>query len=108
MNTKMNSPELDIMAQATPRSILYFQFRPHLGSAIQQVEYDLLLTNLSLHRGYADSAADLCRDDYWAVVATSKTGMGADAVAYTTDYLRSMPVVDESSITTTPPAPSQS
>jgi hypothetical protein len=89
--------------------ILYFQFQPDVGHGIQQVEYDLLQTYLSQHRGYEDDIIHVCSDGYWAVMATSETGMGADAVEYTTNYLRSMPVVAQSSITTTPPTapPSQ-
>ena len=107
----MNNIEAEKTAppsQAVPRVILYFRYGFGVGSAIQQVEYDLLQTNLSQHRGYNDNAADLCQDGYWAVVATSETGMGADAVTYTTKYLRSISVVDPLSITTTPPSPNPS
>lgn len=91
--------------QATSPSILYFQFMPDVGHAIQQLEYDLLQTNLSQHRGHEDDAVDLCHDGYWAVMTTSETGVGADAIEYTTNYLRSIPVVAESSITTICPPP---
>ena len=63
----------------------------------------MLQDYLSQHRGHNARADDLCRDGYWAVVPTSETGIGADAVEYTKSYLRSMPVVDEFSITTIPP-----
>jgi hypothetical protein len=107
----MNTMESDITVQPTQThspSILYFRFRPDVGHAIQQVEYDLLQTYLSEHRGHADDIAPLCHDGYWAVMATSETGIGADAVEYTTNYLRSMPVVAELSITTVPPPPNPS
>ena len=103
--------ELDITpkpAQDTLNPILYFRFLHDVGHAIQQVEYDLLQTNLSRHRGYDNSSAHLCRDGYWAVMATSETGVGADAIEYTRNYLGSMPVVVRLSITTTPPAQSPS
>ena len=103
----MNTLELDSTAPLTPkiedRTILYFRFRFDVGAAIQQVEYDLLQTNLSQHRGYDDSADALCRDGYWAVAATSETGVNADAIDYTANYLRSMPVVARFSVTTMPP-----
>ena len=104
----MNATELDILAlpsRTAPNNILYFRFMPHIGHAIQQVEYDMLQTNLSQHRGYDDSASDLCRNGYWAVAATSETGMGEDALEYTECYLRSMPVVDAFSISPEPPLP---
>ncbi len=104
----MNTIESDTTlhrTQTIPRTFLYFRFRQDVGAAIQQVEYDLLQTNLSQHRGYEDSANDLCHDGYWAVVATSETGLGADALEYTANYLRSMPVVERSSITATAPVP---
>ena len=102
---------LEITAQPTQNAsppILYFQFQRNVGHAIQQVEYDLLQTNLSQHRGYDINSAHLCRDGYWAVMATSETGVGADAIEYTMSYLRSMPVIAGLSITTTPPSQSPS
>jgi len=89
--------------QTNSTPILYFRFRPDVGHAIQRVEYDLLQTYLSGHRGHEDDIVHLCHDGYWAVMATSETGMGADAIEYTTNYLRSIPVIAELSITTTPP-----
>ncbi len=106
----MNHIGLNISAmppQVTPRIVLYFRFRHEIGEAIRQVEYDLLQTNLSQHRGYDDSADALCHDGYWAVVATSEAGIGADAVEYTKNYLLSMPVVEDYSITTTPALPQE-
>ena len=103
----MNSIEAEVAGQTvqTPeRTILYFRFHHTVGGAIQQVQYDLLETNLSRHRGYDDSAASLCCEGYWAVVATSEDGMKADAIAYTTDYLHSLPDIDVSSITDMLPA----
>ena len=94
---------METRTQSASRPILYFRFRPDVGGAVQQVEYDLLQTNLSRHRGYDDSADDLYRDGFWAVAATSETGMGADAVDYTMNYLRSIPVIDALSITARQP-----
>ena len=94
---------LDITAAPDARAVIYFRFQQGMGSGIEQVEYDLLQTNLSQHRGFDDAAGVLCRDGYRAVVATSETGVGADAVEYTTNYLRSLPNIDAPSITTTPP-----
>ena len=107
MNNNIGSDITAPPTQTMSRTVLYFRFRQAVGGAIRQVEYDLLQTYLSQHRGYDDSADTPCRDGYWAVVATSETGMGADAVEYTTNYLRSIPVIDEFSITTTPPLPNQ-
>ena len=94
--------------QPVSGAILYFRFQRDVGVAIQQVEYDLLQTNLSLHRGYNVNSAHLCHDGYWAVMATSEIGIGADSVEYTMNYLRSMPVVAPLSITTMPPVPTPS
>lgn len=101
----MSAIELNTSATPEPgmeRTILYFRFNPNVGSAIQQLEYDLLETNLSEHRGQSAVSSTLCRNGYWAVVATSRTGVGPDAVAYTTEYLRSIPTIDPYTITTTP------
>jgi hypothetical protein len=91
----------------TSRPLLYFRFRPDVGRGIQQVEYDLLQTYLNQHRGYDDSADDLHHDNDWAVRATSEIGMRADAVEYTANYLRSIPVIDELSISTLPLLPNE-
>src|SRR5580658_7452323 len=104
----MNNTDVDIAAESTPtasRTILYFRFRFDVGTVLQQVEYGLLQTYLNQHRGKDDSAEELCRDGYWAVVATSETGIGVDAIDYTADYLRSMPTVAKFSVTMTPPLP---
>ena len=99
----MNNIGLDITAPPASRAILYFRFQQGMGGGIEQVEFDTLQTNLSQHRGADETAGDLCRDGYRAVVATSETGVGADAIEYTTNYLRSLPNIDALSITTTPP-----
>ena len=101
----MNTVELNAITPPAPameRTILYFRFNPNVWSAVQQLEYDLLETNLSEHRGQSAVSSSLCRNGYWAVVATSRTGVGPDAVAYTTEYLRSIPTIDPYTITTTP------
>jgi hypothetical protein len=100
----MNNMELNVTSgPPDSRAILYFRFRENMGSGIEQVEYDLLQTNLSRHRG-ADEPNDAPRSDgYWSVAVTSEKGVGADAVEYTTNYLRSMATIDALSITATPP-----